>query len=60
MFIENNENILFVGTSGFGKTHLAVSLRIEKYRYSTYFIHFQELIAQLKKSSKRKQIRSKT
>ncbi|WP_369799927.1 ATP-binding protein [Thermosipho sp. 1063] len=54
MFIENNENILFVGTSGFGKTHLAVSLRIEKYRYSTYFIHFQELIAQLKKNSKRK------
>ncbi len=53
-FVENNENILFVGTPGVGKTHLAVSLGIEcaKHRYSTYFIHFQELIAQLKNALK--------
>lgn len=51
-FIENNENILFVGTSGVGKTHLATSIGIEcaKRRYSTYFISFHELIAQLKKA----------
>lgn len=51
-FIENNENILFVGTSGVGKTHLATSIGIEcaKHRYSTYFISFQELILQLKKA----------
>lgn len=51
-FIEKNENILFVGTSGVGKTHLATSIGIEcaKHRYSTYFISFQELISQLKKA----------
>lgn len=51
-FIESNENILFVGTSGVGKTHLATSIGIEcaKHRYSTYFISFQELISQLRKA----------
>lgn len=51
-FIDNAENILFVGTPGVGKTHLATALGIKcaKHRYSTYFISFQELISQLKKS----------
>lgn len=51
-FIEKNENILLVGTSGVGKTHLATSIGIEcaKHRYSTYFISFQELVSQLKKA----------
>lgn len=51
-FIENKENILFVGSSGVGKTHLATSIGIEcaKHRYSTYFISFQDLISQLKKA----------
>ena len=51
-FVENNENILFVGSSGVGKTHLATSIGIAaaKKRYSTYFISCHDLIMQLKKA----------
>lgn len=51
-FIENNENILFIGTSGVGKTHLATAIGIEtsKARYQTYFITANDLISQLKKA----------
>lgn len=28
-FLENNENILFIGSSGVGKTHLATAIGIE-------------------------------
>ena len=51
-FMENKENILFVGSSGVGKTHLAVSLGIAaaKKRYLTYFITCHDLIMQLKKA----------
>lgn len=51
-FMENKENVLFVGSSGVGKTHLAVSLGIAaaKKRYLTYFISCHDLIMQLKKA----------
>lgn len=51
-FVEKNENIIFVGSSGVGKTHLATSVGIEcaKQRYSTYFISFESLMNQLKKA----------
>lgn len=51
-FVERNENIVFVGTSGVGKTHLATAIGIEcaKKRYSTYFITFENLMIQLKKA----------
>ncbi|WP_235821469.1 ATP-binding protein [Anaerococcus urinomassiliensis] len=37
-FLENNENIVFLGSSGVGKTHLSISIGIEaaRQRYSTY------------------------
>lgn len=51
-FMETNDNIVFMGTPGTGKTHLAVSIGIEcaKNRYQTYFINCNELIMQLKKA----------
>lgn len=51
-FVENNENIVFMGTPGTGKTHLAISIGIEsaKNRLQTYFINCNELIMQLRKA----------
>lgn len=51
-FLETQENIVFLGSSGVGKTHLAVSIGIAaaKKRYSTYFIKCHDLIQQLKKA----------
>ena len=49
-FIEHQENLVFLGSSGVGKTHLAVSIGITaaKKRISTYFIKCNDLIQQLK------------
>lgn len=51
-FIENAENVLFLGSSGVGKTHLAVSLGIKaaKSRYSTYFISCNDLMMKLNRA----------
>lgn len=52
-FIENKENIIFVGSPGVGKTHLATSIGIiaAKNRDSTYFINCNDLISNLKKAN---------
>lgn len=51
-FLENNNNILLIGNSGVGKTHLATAIGIAaaKKRVSTYFIKCHDLISQLKKA----------
>lgn len=60
-FIENNENILFVGSPGVGKTHLATSIGIEaaSNRYSTYFISCHDLITNLKKANYENRLKEK-
>ena len=52
-FMDKNENIIFVGTSGVGKTHLAVAIGMAaaKRRISTYYITFNDLINQLMKAN---------
>jgi DNA replication protein DnaC len=45
-FIENQENLIFLGPPGVGKTHLAVALAIEalKQRYIVYFTTAHDMI----------------
>lgn len=59
-FIDANENILFIGSSGVGKTHLAVSIGMEcaSNHYSTYFIHFNDLMSRFKAAAKEGRIES--
>ena len=54
-FMDAKSNIIFMGSPGTGKTHLATAIGIEaaSQRISTYFINFAELMEKLKISSKR-------
>ena len=51
-FLDKKENILFVDSSGVGKTHLATAIGITcaRSRVSTYSVSFESLITQLKKA----------
>lgn len=52
-FLENGDNVLFIGSSGVGKAHLATGIGIEatSSHVSTYFIHFRDLVGRLKKAA---------
>lgn len=53
-FISNKENIIFLGSSGVGKTHLSIAIGIlaAKSSQSTYFIKCQDLIQNLKRAQR--------
>ena len=52
-FIEKAENILFVGSPGVGKPHLAIAIGIEeaKQKQQARFINCNDLLLQLKKAN---------
>lgn len=51
-FINKKENIIFIGSPGVGKTHLAISLGVRaiKDKKSVYFITYNKLISKLKEA----------
>ena len=51
-FVEKHENIVFIGPSGTGKTHLSTSIGIAaaKNRYTTHFVKCSTLMEQLRRA----------
>ncbi len=51
-FLNTKTNVVFIGSPGVGKTHLATSIGIEaaSQRLSTYFINFSNLMMKIKKA----------
>ncbi|MBD2872990.1 IS21-like element helper ATPase IstB [Paenibacillus arenilitoris] len=60
-FVENRENLIFLGPPGTGKTHLAVALAIEaiKHRYTVYFITAHDLVQMLQQAYVNQTIKQK-
>ena len=60
-FIEEKKNVLFMGSPGVGKTHLATSLGIEaaRKRNSVYFISCNDLITNLSNAFKENRLENK-
>ena len=57
-FIDEKTNIIFIGSSGVGKTHLATASGIEaaSKRISTYFINFAVLMEKFKQAAKENRV----
>lgn len=60
-FIDNAENVIFLGTPGVGKTHLAIALGISaiEHKFSTYFINCHQLIQNLLKANHENRLEDK-
>ena len=57
-FLDNQENIIFIGSPGAGKTHLSIGLGIEACRKGvrTLFINCHELILRLKAAQEKQHL----
>ncbi|WP_062411126.1 IS21-like element helper ATPase IstB [Paenibacillus naphthalenovorans] len=60
-FIENQENLIFLGPPGVGKTHLAVALAMEalKQRYIVYFTTAHDMIQTLQEAHQTHTVKQK-
>ncbi|MFC4766974.1 IS21-like element helper ATPase IstB [Effusibacillus consociatus] len=60
-FIEHQENLIFLGPPGVGKTHLAVALALEaiKQRYTVYFTTAHDLVQTLQQADQNHTIKQK-
>jgi len=60
-FIENQENLIFLGPPGVGKTHLAVALAMEalKQRYVVYFTTAHDMIQTLQEAHQTHTVKQK-
>jgi DNA replication protein DnaC len=60
-FIEHQENLIFLGPPGVGKTHLAVALALEaiKQRYTVYFTTADDLVQTLQQADQNHTIKQK-
>ena len=57
-FLDNQENIIFIGSPGVGKTHLSIGLGVEACRQGvrTLFINCHELILRLKAAQEKQHL----
>jgi DNA replication protein DnaC len=60
-FLDDNENLIFLGPPGIGKTHLAVAIGLEAVSkgLKTYFITLSELVTQLRKAEQEEKLERK-
>ena len=60
-FIENKENIAFIGTPGVGKTHLSIAFGMHAIhtKYTTHFVNCHKLIEDLFKASFENRLKDK-
>jgi DNA replication protein DnaC len=60
-FVEERENVIFLGPPGVGKTHLAIALGLEavKANFSVYFATLQDLLSTLARARAQDQLEAK-